>query len=79
MVGVDLPVLPPVKPMLAKSTKTLPPQGAHDAGFLYEPKWDGLRRIWPCIRVLGEQPAQRLDQRRGPLRSDFPNEAVIDR
>ena len=43
MSGVDLPVMPPVKPMLAKATKTLPPQSAHAAGFLYEPKWDGFR------------------------------------
>jgi len=40
-----LPVMPPVKPMLAKATKALPPQGAHAAGFLYEPKWDGFRCI----------------------------------
>ena len=31
--------------MLAKATKTLPPQSAHAAGFLYEPKWDGFRAI----------------------------------
>ena len=37
--------MPPVKPMLAKATKTLPPQSAHPAGFLYEPKWDGFRAI----------------------------------
>ena len=35
--------MPPVKPMLAKATKELPHQGAHAAGFLYEPKWDGFR------------------------------------
>jgi ATP-dependent DNA ligase len=37
--------MPPVKPMLAKATKTLPPQSAHPAGFLYEPKWDGFRTL----------------------------------
>lgn len=36
---VDLPVMPPVKPMLAKPVKTIPP------GQLYEPKWDGFRSI----------------------------------
>ncbi|MDQ1713289.1 MAG: hypothetical protein QOE45_2739 [Frankiaceae bacterium] len=37
--------MPPVKPMLAKATRTLPPQSAHAAGFLYEPKWDGFRTL----------------------------------
>ena len=34
--------MPPVKPMLAKATKSMPPQSAHPAGFLYEPKWDNI-------------------------------------
>ena len=38
---VDLPVLPPVKPMLAKAVHEVP----HDAGLLFEPKWDGFRCI----------------------------------
>ncbi|MBL1077129.1 ATP-dependent DNA ligase [Nocardia sp. 2] len=38
---MDLPVMPPVKPMLAKSVSTLP----REAGLLYEPKWDGFRCI----------------------------------
>ena len=36
--GVDLPVLPPVKPMLAKSIADVP-----EGDYLYEPKWDGFR------------------------------------
>ncbi|HEY8339020.1 MAG TPA: ATP-dependent DNA ligase, partial [Egibacteraceae bacterium] len=36
---MDLPLLPPVKPMLAKPVKDIPP------GQLYEPKWDGFRAI----------------------------------
>jgi ATP-dependent DNA ligase len=39
---VDLPVTPPVKPMLAKSVPTIPPDA------MYEPKWDGFRSI--CFR-----------------------------
>jgi ATP-dependent DNA ligase len=35
-----LPVMPPVKPMLAKSVPDVP----EGPGFLYEPKWDGFRR-----------------------------------
>ncbi|MFD3451570.1 ATP-dependent DNA ligase [Streptomyces sp. NPDC058691] len=36
---MDLPVMPPVKPMLAKSAPAIPP------GMLYEGKWDGFRAI----------------------------------
>jgi ATP-dependent DNA ligase len=36
---MDLPVMPPVKPMLAKSAAKIPP------GMLYEGKWDGFRAI----------------------------------
>ncbi len=36
---MDLPVLPPVRPMLAKAVPDIPP-GQH-----YEPKWDGFRAI----------------------------------
>ncbi|MDO3646517.1 ATP-dependent DNA ligase [Nocardia mangyaensis] len=38
---MDLPVMPPVRPMLAKSTPSLP----RDPGLSYEPKWDGFRCI----------------------------------
>ncbi|MCC2319510.1 ATP-dependent DNA ligase [Cellulomonas chengniuliangii] len=36
---MDLPVMPPVDPMLAKSVPAIP------SGELYEPKWDGFRAI----------------------------------
>ena len=32
---------PPIEPMLAKIADELP----HEAGFLFEPKWDGFRAI----------------------------------
>src|SRR5512133_3994549 len=38
---MDLPLLPPVKPMLAKAATKLPTGD----GLLYEPKWDGFRCI----------------------------------
>nr|WP_082535304.1 ATP-dependent DNA ligase [Nonomuraea pusilla] len=38
----DLPVRPPVPPMLAKAVKTMPRQ---DGTLFYEPKWDGFRCI----------------------------------
>src|SRR5947209_4117986 len=36
---MQLPVMPPVKPMLAKAVPEIPP------GASYEPKWDGSRAI----------------------------------
>ena len=39
---VQLPVMPPVAPMLSKSVREIPP------GMSYEPKWDGFRTI--CFR-----------------------------
>jgi ATP-dependent DNA ligase len=38
---VDLPVLPPVRPMLAKAVHEVP----RAPGLTYEPKWDGFRCI----------------------------------
>ena len=38
---MDLPVMPPVSPMLAKPVKEVPA----GPGYLYEPKWDGFRCI----------------------------------
>src|SRR5215207_3372578 len=36
---MDLPINPPVSPMLAKPVAEIPP------GQIYEPKWDGFRSI----------------------------------
>ncbi len=38
---MDLPVTPPLAPMLAKSAKVVP----RDGDWLYEPKWDGFRAL----------------------------------
>ncbi len=42
---MDLPVMPPVRPMLAKSVKGVPAADSVDGGLSYEPKWDGFRAI----------------------------------
>lgn len=42
---MDLPVMPPLKPMLAKSVKGVPAPDAVDGGLSFEPKWDGFRAI----------------------------------
>src|SRR6476620_1588666 len=78
---MDLPLLPPVKPMLAKAATTLPT----DDGLYYEPKWDGFR----CIVFrdgdeveLGsrnERPLTRyFPELTDPLRDALPTRAVVD-
>jgi ATP-dependent DNA ligase len=42
---MDLPVMPPVSPMLAKSIPEMPAPDDVAGGLLYEPKWDGFRAI----------------------------------
>ncbi|HTY27746.1 MAG TPA: ATP-dependent DNA ligase, partial [Mycobacterium sp.] len=39
---VDLPVMPPVEPMLAKAATAVP---AEAGVWSYEPKWDGFRAL----------------------------------
>ena len=39
--GVDLPVNPPILPMLAKRVDELPAEG----DWVFEPKWDGFRAL----------------------------------
>ncbi len=40
---MHLPVMPPLKPMLAKAVKGVPAADSVAGGLLYEPKWDGFR------------------------------------
>ncbi|MEU8591681.1 ATP-dependent DNA ligase [Streptomyces sp. NPDC048664] len=68
---MDLPVMPPVKPMLAKSVAAIPPD------MQYEAKWDGFRAI-----VFRDGPEVELGSRTGkPLTRYFPElvEALRDR
>ncbi|MFF2021389.1 ATP-dependent DNA ligase [Streptomyces sp. NPDC058171] len=59
---MDLPVMPPVKPMLAKSVKDIPP------GMQYEAKWDGFRAV-----VFRDGPEVEIGSRTGkPLTRYFP-------
>ena len=59
---VDLPVMPPVSPMLAKPVKAMP------ADASYEPKWDGFRSI--CFRDGDEVELGSRNER--PLTRYFP-------
>jgi ATP-dependent DNA ligase len=61
---VDLPVNPPVLPMLAKRVDALPAGGS----FIYEPKWDGFRAL--VFRDRDEIEIQSRDEK--PLNRYFP-------
>ena len=71
--SVDLPVLPPVLPMLAKSVKDVPdPAKFGDAdhpGLLYEPKWDGFR----CIVFKDGDEIELASRNTKPLTRYFPD------
>ena len=78
---MDLPVNPPVKPMLAKAVDGIPER----ADVLFEPKWDGFR----CLvfrdgdeLVLGsrnEKPLTRyFPEMVAPLLEQLPDRCVID-
>jgi len=41
--GMRLPVMPPLKPMLAKAVSAMPDPVAFPEGLAFEPKWDGFR------------------------------------
>jgi ATP-dependent DNA ligase len=78
---VDLPIMPPVKPMLAKAIYEVPRQ----PGLLFEPKWDGFRCI--VFRderevVLGsrnDRPLTRyFPEMLRALRSALPRRCVVD-
>jgi ATP-dependent DNA ligase len=77
---VDLPLLPPVKPMLAKAVAAPP-----DQPLSYEPKWDGFRCI--VFRdgdevVMGSRNEKPLDryfpEMRQPFLDSLPDRCVVD-
>ncbi|MEU3183296.1 ATP-dependent DNA ligase [Streptomyces sp. NPDC006923] len=76
---MDLPVMPPVKPMLAKSVAGIP------AGMQYEAKWDGFRAIIHRDGdevVIGSRTGKPLT-RYFPelvtaLRAELPERCVVD-
>ncbi|NUR25168.1 MAG: ATP-dependent DNA ligase [Catenulispora sp.] len=77
---MDLPVMPPVEPMLAKSAARVPV-----GDYLYEPKWDGFRCI--VFRdgdevVLGSRGGKDLDryfpELVASLKEALPERCVVD-
>jgi ATP-dependent DNA ligase len=78
---VNLPVNPPVLPMLAKRVEELP----DGDGWIYEPKWDGFRTIVfrdgdeIFIQSRDEKPLNRyFPELLDPLRSALPVHCVLD-
>ncbi|MGB7447517.1 MAG: ATP-dependent DNA ligase [Ornithinimicrobium sp.] len=76
---MDLPVMPPVKPMLAKPAPSIP------AGQMYEPKWDGFRSIIfrdgdeVVIGSRNEKPMTRyFPEVVEAVLANFPARAVVD-
>jgi len=76
---MDLPLNPPVKPMLAKPVAEIPP------GQIYEPKWDGFRSIVfrdgaeVEIGSRNERPMTRyFPEVVAAVLANFPDRAVID-
>src|SRR5438309_9965339 len=65
---MDLPVMPPVKPMLAKAATKLPA----GEGLYYEPKWDGFR----CIVFRDRDEVELGSRNERPLTRYFPE--VVD-
>src|SRR5829696_6652949 len=61
---MDLPVMPPVSPMLAKAAKALPAAGE----MLFEPKWDGFR----CIVFRDGDEVELGSRNEKPLTRYFP-------
>ncbi|WP_460754617.1 ATP-dependent DNA ligase [Myceligenerans cantabricum] len=71
---MNLPVSPPVRPMLAKSAARLPAQAEPPAppSYVYEPKWDGFRAI-----VYRDGDQVHIGSRTGkPMERYFPD--VVD-
>jgi ATP-dependent DNA ligase len=82
---MELPVMPPVSPMLAKSIPEMPAPSDVEGGLLYEPKWDGFRSIIfrdgdeVEIGSRNEKPMTRyFPEVAEAVRASFPDKCVVD-
>jgi len=78
---MELPVNPPILPMLAKRVSELPVNGE----WIFEPKWDGFRALVfrdgdeVFIQSRDEKPLNRyFPELLEPLRSQLPRRCVLD-
>src|SRR4051794_16025691 len=69
---MDLPVMPPVRPMLAKSVKGIPDPARYNVegveGLSFEPKWDGFR----CLVFKDGDEVELASRNTKPLTRYFP-------
>ncbi|HET8562057.1 MAG TPA: ATP-dependent DNA ligase [Marmoricola sp.] len=65
---MHLPVMPPVRPMLAKSVAGIPDPARIDGGLSFEPKWDGFR----CILFRDGDEVELTSRNTKPLTRYFP-------
>src|ERR1700742_2493802 len=68
---MDLPVMPPVQPMLAKSVKGIPDPAKYAEGLSFEPKWDGFR----CLVFKDGDEVELTSRNTKPLTRYFPEVA----
>src|ERR671914_1310263 len=78
---MNLPVNPPILPMLAKRVSELPP----GEGWIFEPKWDGFRTLIfrdgdeVFMQSRDEKPLNRFfPELIGPLKAQLPERCVVD-
>jgi ATP-dependent DNA ligase len=76
---MDLPVMPPVRPMLAKSVSGIPDPAKHTVGEIdglsFEPKWDGFR----CLVFKDGDEVELTSRNTKPLTRYFPEVAAAMR
>ncbi|MGI8646232.1 MAG: ATP-dependent DNA ligase [Nocardioides sp.] len=71
---MDLPVMPPVQPMLAKAVKGIPDPEKY-GGLSFEPKWDGFR----CLVFKDGDEVELASRNTKPLTRYFPEVAAAAR
>src|SRR6185369_17345774 len=69
---MQLPVMPPVEPMLAKAVKDVPTPADVPGGLLYEPKWDGFR----CVIFRDGDEVELGSRKERPMTRYFPE--IVD-
>lgn len=72
---MDLPVVPPVKPMLAKPVAQVPDDPDKYGGLSFEPKWDGFR----CVLFKDGDEVELASRNSKPLTRYFPEVAAAAR
>src|SRR5919198_1159181 len=82
---MELPINPPLAPMLAKAVKEMPKGSQFEGGGLYEPKWDGFRCIVfrdgdeVELSSRGERPLTRyFPELVDAVRRELPERCVVD-